>query len=122
MDGERISLRLESEDLEILDEFIERHPEYSNRSNLARVAIREYIETSDGANPKTRSLGEREVIIKLPKALYKALLTVVDEGFFDSIGEVVLDCTRKEYLNADAMKAAAHKAQISNGTVEIIEK
>lgn len=122
MDGERISLRLESEDLEILDEFIERHPEYSNRSNLARVAIREYIETSDGANPKTRSLGEREVIIKLPKALYKALLTVVDEGFFDSIGEAVLDCTRKEYMNADAMKAAAHKAQIINDTVEIIEK
>ncbi len=122
MDGERISLRLESEDLEILDEFIERHPEYSNRSNLARVAIREYIETSDDANPKTRSLGEREVIVKLPRALYSALSTLVDKGFFDSIGEAVIDCTRKEYLNTKAMMDAAHKAQVSDDTVQIIEK
>ncbi len=122
MDGERISLRLESEDLEILDEFIERHPEYSNRSNLARVAIREYIETSDGINPKTRSLGEHEVIVKLPKALYNALSTLVDKGFFDSIGEVIVDCARKEYMNMNAAKTAAHEAQINNNTVEIIEK
>ena len=122
MDGERISLRLESEDLEILDEFIESHPEYSNRSNLARVAIREYIETSDGTNPKTRSLGEREVIIKIPKALHKALSKIVDDGFFDSIEEAVIDSIRKEYLNTQEMIDVAHKAQVNNDTVEIIDR
>ncbi len=48
MDGERISLRLEPEDLVLLDAFIEKHPEYSNRSNFARVAFRSFIERLDG--------------------------------------------------------------------------
>ncbi|WP_400207235.1 ribbon-helix-helix domain-containing protein [Candidatus Methanomassiliicoccus intestinalis] len=122
MDGERISLRLESEDLELLDEFIESHPEYSNRSNLARVAIREFVENSGLSKRNTRSAGDYEVTVELPKALYNILSNMVDAGYFRSMGEILVDCARDEYLNKKAMKEKVMTSQERDVPFEVIER
>lgn len=97
MDGERISLRLESEDLMILDDFIESHPEYSNRSNLARVAIREFIENSGKSNNRAAPTSEYEISVVLPEAMYKIIANLISKGIFKSMEDGVVQCVRNEY-------------------------
>jgi metal-responsive CopG/Arc/MetJ family transcriptional regulator len=64
MDGERISLRLEREDLEFIDRFIEGSEEISNRSQLARIAIRSYIE---GVSSQPSQGADNRISIIVPR-------------------------------------------------------
>ena len=43
MDGERITLRLTSKELEMMDDFIVESERFDNRSQLTREAIRLYV-------------------------------------------------------------------------------
>ncbi len=44
MAQERVTLRMESRDVQDMDDYLEDHPEISNRSQLIRVALRNYME------------------------------------------------------------------------------
>lgn len=62
MDGERITLRMESEDVQEMDDYLRFHPEISNRSQLIRVALRNYMERdapAERGNTLNITLGER---------------------------------------------------------------
>ncbi len=43
LENERITLRLDAETLKMIDEFIESSNEFTNRSQLARAAMRSYV-------------------------------------------------------------------------------
>lgn len=104
MDGERISLRLEPEDLELLDAFISRHPEYSNRSNFARVAIRSFIEQFEGDRTtgiaKTNPKGN-VITIEVPRFAHETIMTSVRAGIYNSPEDAVVACVRKAFINTD---------------------
>jgi len=106
MDGERISLRLEQEDLAVLDRFIEGHPEFSNRSHLARLAIREFIDQREepkDAPTATKLPKETMVTVELPALAYKAIVQSVRAGVFNSTEDAVIDCLRREFITKDVM-------------------
>ena len=86
MDGERISLRLEPEDLVLLDEFIQKHPEYSNRSNFARVAIRSFIERLDGEQKPDHVIhgSKKNVItVEIPRMAHDTIMDSVRAGMYN---------------------------------------
>lgn len=115
MDGERISLRLEGEDLVLLDAFIERHPEYSNRSNLARVAIRSFIERLEGeqkpvhAAPKAK---DNVITVEIPRMAHETIMDSVRAGIYNSAEDAVVECVRKKYIDAEQTLEAVKRAKL----------
>jgi len=99
MEGERISLRLEGEDLELIDDFIDGHPEISNRSQLARIALRAFIERDGGA--RVASSGKGELVIKLPPAVRSIMEGMVEDGYYNSVDEIVVECLRKDLVSRE---------------------
>jgi Arc/MetJ-type ribon-helix-helix transcriptional regulator len=125
LDGERISLRLEPEDLELLDDFIEKHPEYSNRSNFARVAIRSFIEQFDGDRTTeiTKSSKKSNVItIEVPRFAHDVIMSSVRAGIFNSPEHAVMDCVSKRYINTEEAieMMKKEKMEVLKGTVQVI--
>lgn len=102
MEGERISLRLEGEDLELIDEFVEEHPEFSNRSQLARKALRAFIERDGGT--RVRGSGKGEMVIMVPPAVRSIMDGMVEEGYYSSVEEIVVECLRKEFISRESFE------------------
>ncbi|MEM0449498.1 MAG: hypothetical protein QW520_06740 [Methanomassiliicoccales archaeon] len=108
MDGERITLRLEPEDLELIDEFVEKRPEFSNRSHLARVAIRTFIEGASGT-PVSEERGAR-ITVEMPKAVLHVLNAMVKEGYYNSIADAIEETVRKEFISKEHLEDAKKRA------------
>jgi Arc/MetJ-type ribon-helix-helix transcriptional regulator len=127
MDGERISLRLEPEDLELLDAFIERHPEYSNRSNFARVAIRSFIEQSEGAQTVigTKNPTKKNVLsVEVPRMVHETIMDSVRAGMYNSPEEAVVECLRKQYIKTEETLEAIKRAKLEaiKSTVQVLQE
>lgn len=119
MDGERITLRLEPEDLELIDEFVKKRPEFSNRSQLARLAIRAFIEGAQGSTA-SQERGAR-VTIEVPRAVLHILNTMVKEGYYNSIGGAIEETIRKEFVAKEHLEEAKKRAHESHkSTVEYV--
>lgn len=102
MEGERITLRLEGEDLELIDDFIEGHPEISNRSQLARIALRAFIERDGGA--RVDGSGRGEIVLRVPPAVRSIMEGMVEDGYYNSAEDIVVECLRKEFLSRDNLE------------------
>jgi len=123
LDGERISLRLEPEDLTLLDAFIEKHPEYSNRSNFARVAIRSFIEQFEGSRTTGIASKKSNVItIEVPRFAHETIMTSVRAGIYNSPEEAVVECIRKRYINTEEAIEAIKRERMEalKGTVQVL--
>ncbi len=99
MEGERISLRLEGEDLELIDEFIEGHSEISNRSQLARIALRAFIERDGGTRVETS--GKGQMLINVPPAVRSIMDGMVEDGYYNAVEDIIVECLRKELVSRE---------------------
>lgn len=102
MEGERITLRLEGEDLELIDDFIDGHPEISNRSQLARIALRAFIERDGGARVDGSVMGD--IVLKVPPAVRSIMEGMVEDGYYNSVEDIVVECLRKEFVSRDNLE------------------
>jgi Arc/MetJ-type ribon-helix-helix transcriptional regulator len=119
MDGERITLRLEAEDLDLIDKFVERRPEFSNRSHLARVALRAFIQGAQSA-PTPEERGNR-VAIDVPKAILREIEELVRNGYYTSIGGAIEEAIRKEFLTNSHMEEVKNKIlETRRDTLELL--
>jgi len=67
MDDERITLRMGTSDVQIMDDYLVEHPELGNRSQFIRTALREYMTRDGKSTPSDKSaismrLNEKERI------------------------------------------------------------
>ena len=127
MDGERISLRLEPEDLVLLDAFIEKHPEYSNRSNFARVAIRSFIEQFDGNRTTGIAKSNQKsnvVTIEVPRFAHETIMSSVRAGIFNSPEHAVVSCVSKAFINTEEAIETIKRERMEalKGTVQVISE
>ncbi len=119
MDGERISLRLEPEDLSLIDDFLEDKPEYSSRSHLARVAIRSFIE---GLQPAVHKKGESKknvVTVEIPRAAFKTIESAVRAGIYNSVERAIEDCVREKFVSKEHLEDI--KKRVLESTRETVE-
>ena len=107
MDDERISLRLEREDLELIDRFIEESEEISNRSQLARIAIRSYIE---GVSSKPSQGTENRISIVVPRPAMGTIKHYVRDGVYKSMVEAVESCVREHFITKEYMETLKKRA------------
>ncbi|MGE4275534.1 MAG: ribbon-helix-helix domain-containing protein [Candidatus Methanomethylophilaceae archaeon] len=104
MDGERITLRMESEDVQVMDEFLQSHPEISNRSQLIRVALRNYMERDaplERGNTLSIRLGER---------FMGSLTKLSNGGMAESEEEVAKRIIERFLMPQDIFEDAAKEA------------
>ncbi|NLX47099.1 MAG: hypothetical protein GXY70_02850 [Euryarchaeota archaeon] len=112
MEGERITLRLEGEDLELIDDFIDVHPEISNRSQLARIALRAFIERDGGM--RVDGSGRGEIVLKVPPAVRSIMEGMVEDGYYNSVEDIVVECLRKEFVSRDNLEKVKDELFIKN--------
>ena len=72
--GERISLRLEKENLDLIDQFLKQNPTFGNRSKLCRDAVQAFIETV--------TQGGNTVTIRIPRHYLELIDHFVTDGLF----------------------------------------
>ena len=78
-DGKIISLRMGTEDLQMMDDFLEGHPELGGRSLFIRTAVRQYIDRdADVSGTGNRN----EVTIRFSSAELETIDSMVDDGIF----------------------------------------
>lgn len=116
---------MEPEDLEILDAFIKKHPEYSNRSNFARIALRSFIERVEGTS-KTASTNDEVrdnvVPVRVPRFALNAIMDLVRAGIYNSPEDAIVECLRKRYtLTEDAIDTVLRaNLEAHKNTVQVL--
>ncbi|MDH7508026.1 MAG: ribbon-helix-helix domain-containing protein [Methanomassiliicoccales archaeon] len=117
MNEERISLRLGSEELRVLDEFLKMHPEYTSRSQLARIALRSFIEGKHD-DKAIRSQGT-EVMIRVPRLALRVIEGLVRAGVYNSISEAIEECVRREFVSKSLLEEI--KKRLDENECETLE-
>ncbi len=84
MDDTRISLRITDVELDEMDDFLARHPEYQNRSQLLRTAVMEFMKMVDRGEYKNTG-----VRVEMQDRLLMILEDYVDYRYFSSVEEII---------------------------------
>jgi len=108
---ERITLRLQRENVDALEKFLEENEEVKSRSELCRVALDKYIrEKSEETKPKGR-----DIRMKVPTRYFDLMIKLVDEGYYTSvesiINKLIIDhFTHDNLKNLEELKLEMDKA------------
>jgi Arc/MetJ-type ribon-helix-helix transcriptional regulator len=119
-DGERITLRLEQEDLVLIDEYIEEHPEFSSRSHLARIAIRSLIESQAGEDEAVESSQKRNrIMVEIPMIAFNIIEENIKRGEFTSFQSAIEGLVSQEFLSPE--KRRAHNVGLHENAIKTFE-
>ena len=94
-DNGRITLRLEKDNLQLIDEFLQVHPDYRNRSQLCRQAVQSFIESE--------TQGGNTVSIKVPTRILEAIDHLVSDGYYNDREDAIVQALR-DHFNAQRLK------------------
>jgi len=121
IENERISLRLGPEELRMIDDFIAESEEFANRSQVARLAIRAFI---DNRCRKEESRAPNEVLVILPPLVLETIKHLMEQGVYSSISEAVADCARHEFLHDEKLSQLKRDGNqaLSRGQMQILPK
>ena len=120
MENERITLRLDADDLRLIDEFISSSNEFSNRSQLARAAIRAYVEAKVGCAEGTKKMNE--VVVELPPLVLDTIAHLVAEGVYNSTSEALADCARHQFLHQEHVENLKRDANQQRSAVKLVPR
>ena len=97
-DGKIVSLRMGTEELQMMDDFLEGHPEIGGRSLFIRNAIRQYI-NRDADVPVTSN--KNEVSVRLSAAELETIDSMVDDGAYIDRSDAIRSMMRSIMVNQD---------------------
>lgn len=113
MDSEdRITLRLEKENLELIDNFLKENPAYRNRSQLCREAVQAFIDTV------TRS-GD-QVTLKVPRFYLDLIDHLANEGYFLSREHAIVRCVEEYFSKERVKEIEEHRRETGKATGKIV--
>ena len=84
MDGTRVTIRLSDVELDEMDDFLARHPEFRNRSDFIRTALMEYMRMSDRG-----MLKEGGLKVEMEDRILRVLEDYVDFKYFRDMGDLI---------------------------------
>lgn len=118
LENERITLRLDAETLKLLDDFIAQSNEFTNRSQLARAAVRAYVEMRAGGSEGTNK--PNEIVVTLPPLVLDTVRQLVADGVYSSVSEAVADATRHEFLHEEHIEGLKKDANQQRGAFKLV--
>ena len=121
-DGERITLRLEQEDLVLIDEYIEKHPEFSSRSHLARMAIRALVDGGAEADEEAESSPKKNLItVEIPGAAFRVMEESINRGEYLSFQSVIEELVRGKFLSTEISAGFNKEIQLRSAkTIDVM--
>ncbi len=104
----RISLRLDDNEIRAIEEFLASHREFASRSHLAREAIRVFIEEGKGWTEPSASdeVSSRPRTYKITLAPVEAnvLERMVEAGYYIDIGDAIRRIVGKSVVDGHLEK------------------
>ena len=111
-ENERITLRLERDNLELIDRFLGETPAYKNRSQLCRDAVQAFIESV--------TQGGNTVQLRVPRYYLELIDALVADGYFLSREHAIVRCI-EEWLDRDRVKEIGeHRKEIGKATGKVM--
>jgi len=118
LENERITLRLDAETLRMIDEFILSSNEFTNRSQLARAAMRAYVEMRAGGTEGTNK--PNEILVQLPPLVLDTVKHLIAEGVYSSVSEAIADSARHEFLNEEHVQGLKKDANEQRSAFKLV--
>jgi len=111
-ENERITLRLEKENLELIDGFLKENTSYGNRSRLVREAVQAYIQTiRDGGNAVT---------IRIPRYYLDLVDHLVADGYFLSREHAIVRSIEEWFTRERVKEIQDHKQEVDKMTGKVV--
>jgi metal-responsive CopG/Arc/MetJ family transcriptional regulator len=98
--NERVTLRLERDNLDRMDSFLRETKEFSNRSQFLRVAVETFIDRTE----KT----QEEVSVKIPAKYLGYIDALIRDDYFLSREYAVLRCIEEFFSPENIKKIGEH--------------
>ncbi|HKW43917.1 MAG TPA: ribbon-helix-helix domain-containing protein [Thermoplasmata archaeon] len=111
-ENERITLRLEKENLELLDAFLKENTSFGNRSQLVREAVQAYIQTiREGGNAVT---------IRIPRYYLDLIDRLVADGYFLSREHAIVRSIEEWFTRERVKEIQDHKQEVDKMTGKVV--
>ena len=111
-ENERITLRLEKENLELIDGFLKENTSHANRSALVREAVQAYIQTvREGGNAIT---------IRVPRYYLDLIDRLVADGYFLSREHAVVRSIEEWFTRDRVKEIQDHKQEVDKVTGKVV--
>ncbi len=112
-DDGRITLRLEKDNLDAIDEFLETHHDYRNRSQLCRDAVQAFIEN--------RNQGGNTVALQVPTRILEAIDHLVSDGYYNDREDAIVEALREHFTAEKLKESQATNLELRKAKGEVIE-
>ncbi len=109
---DRITLRLEQKNLELIDEFLQSNPSYKNRSQLCRDAVQAFIESV--------TQGGNTVQIRVPKYYLDLIDHLVAQGYFLSREHAIVRAIEEWFDKERVREIGEHRQEIDKTTGKVM--
>jgi Arc/MetJ-type ribon-helix-helix transcriptional regulator len=111
-ENERITLRLEKENLELIDAFLRESTSHANRSQLVRDAVQAYIQTiREGGNAIT---------IRIPRYYLDLIDRLVADGYFLTREHAIVRCIEEWFTRERVKEIRDHKQEVDKMTGKVV--
>ncbi len=106
---ERITLRMGTEEVQAMDEYLDEHPELGNRSQFIRTAVREYVNRDADVAPLSDKEGEG-LFIRFTETELGAINLLVENGVYLSGEEFVRTAMKDLFAPRDVREESIRNA------------
>jgi len=111
-ENERITLRLEKENLELIDAFLKQNTSHGNRSQLVREAVQAYIQT-------IREGGD-SITIRIPRYYLDLIDRLVADGYILSREHAIVRSIEEWFTRERVKEIQDHKQEVDKVTGKAI--
>lgn len=111
-ENERITLRLEKENLELIDGFLKENRSYDSRSQLVRDAVQSFIQNLRGEG--------NTVSIHVPKYYLDLIDRLVADGYFLSREHAIVRSVEEWFTRERVKEIQDHRQEIDKTTGKVV--
>jgi metal-responsive CopG/Arc/MetJ family transcriptional regulator len=102
--NERVTLRLERDNLDRMDSFLKKTKEFSNRSQFLRVAVEAFIDRTEK--------GQEEVSVKIPAKYLGYIDALIRDDYLPSREYAVLRCIEEFFSPENVKRIDEHNKEM----------
>jgi len=111
-ENERITLRLEKENLELVDAFLKENKSYDSRSQLVRDAVQSFIQSLRGEG--------NTVSIHVPRYYLELIDRLVADGYFLSREHAIVRSIEEWFTRERVKEIQDHRQEIDKTTGRVV--
>ena len=111
-ENERITLRLEKENLELIDVFLKENKSYDSRSQLVRDAVQSFIQSLRGEG--------NTVSLHVPKYYLELIDRLVADGYFLSREHAIVRSIEEWFTRERVKEIQDHRKEIDKTTGKVV--